>query len=89
MAGTTDGFAIAEADMKLRGPGDYLGTRQSGIPNFQFTDLVNDVQLIQITKQDARTLIADDPQLRKNEHEMVKKEYQRLKSTDIHYMSIA
>jgi hypothetical protein len=47
------------------------------------------VQLIQITKQDARTLIADDPQLRKNEHEMVKKEYQRLKSTDIHYMSIA
>jgi ATP-dependent DNA helicase RecG len=89
MAGTTDGFAIAEADMKLRGPGDYLGTRQSGIPNFQFTDLVNDVQLIQITKQDARTLITDDPQLRKNEHEMVKKEYQRLKSTDIHYMSIA
>ena len=89
MAQTTDGFAIAEADMKLRGPGDYLGTRQSGIPNFQFTDLVNDVQLIQITKQDARTLITDDPQLRMNEHEMVKKEYQRLKSTDTHYMSIA
>lgn len=89
MAGTTDGFAIAEADMKLRGPGDYLGTRQSGLPNFQFTDLVNDVQLIQITKQDAGALIKEDPQLRKREHASVKTEYQRLKSTDAHYMSIA
>jgi ATP-dependent DNA helicase RecG len=89
MASTTDGFAIAEADMKLRGPGDYLGTRQSGLPSFQFTDLVNDVQLIGITKQDARALIANDPQLRKIEHEMVKTEYQRLKATDTHYMNIA
>ncbi|MFZ9977784.1 MAG: ATP-dependent DNA helicase RecG [Candidatus Kapaibacteriota bacterium] len=89
MAGTTDGFAIAEADMKLRGPGDYLGTRQSGLPNFQFTDLVNDVQLIQKTKQDARMLIMDDPQLRKKEHVMIKDEFQRLKSTYIQYMNIA
>ena len=89
MSTTADGFAIAEADMKLRGPGDYLGTRQSGIPNFMFTDLVHDIQLIATTKSDARHIIDIDPQLRKKEHEMVQKEYLRLTSTDAHYMSIA
>ncbi|MFZ9814558.1 MAG: DNA helicase RecG, partial [Candidatus Kapaibacteriota bacterium] len=82
-------FSIAEADMKLRGPGDYLGTRQSGIPNFMFTDLVNDIELIAKTKSDAAELIRRDPQLRLNEHLMVQKEFLRLKSTDAHYMSIA
>ncbi len=89
MASTNDGFAIAEADMKLRGPGDYLGTRQSGIPNFVFTDLVNDIPMIQMTKTDAAHIIAKDPQLRLPEHSPVHKEFLRLKSTDAHYMSIA
>lgn len=89
MSSTNDGFSIAEADMKLRGPGDYLGTRQSGIPNFMFTDLVNDIELIAKTKSDAAELIRRDPQLRLTEHLMVQKEFLRLKSTDAHYMSIA
>lgn len=89
MASTNDGFAIAEADMKLRGPGDYLGTRQSGIPNFLFTDLVNDIPMIQMTKSDAALIISKDPQLRSPENIPVHTEYIRLKSSDIHYMSIA
>ena len=51
---TNDGFRIAEADMKLRGPGEFLGQRQSGLPNFRFGDLVEDVELIKL----ARDLVA-------------------------------
>ena len=43
---TTDGFRIAEADLKLRGPGELLGQQQSGMPNFRFGDLANDLGLI-------------------------------------------
>ena len=89
MVSTNDGFAIAEADMKLRGPGDYLGTRQSGLPQFMFTDLVNDIPLIQQTKSDAAQIITHDPQLRLPEHFCVQQEYMRLKTSDAHYMSIA
>jgi len=89
MVSTNDGFAIAEADMKLRGPGDYLGTRQSGLPQFMFTDLVNDIPLIQQTKSDAAQIITQDPQLRLPEHFCVQQEYMRIKPSDAHYMSIA
>jgi ATP-dependent DNA helicase RecG len=51
---TTDGFKIAEADLKLRGPGELLGQRQSGLPNFRFGNLAEDISLIQL----ARDLVA-------------------------------
>ena len=47
---TTDGFKIAEADLKLRGPGELLGQQQSGLPNFRFADLVNDFDLIELAR---------------------------------------
>lgn len=47
---TTDGFRIAEADLKLRGPGELLGQQQSGLPNFRFGDLVNDLELIKLAR---------------------------------------
>jgi len=65
---TTDGFKIAEVDLRLRGPGDLMGTRQSGVPEFSFADLVEDGDIVRLARQDAFDLIADDPHLRKQEH---------------------
>ncbi len=48
---TTDGFRIAEADLKLRGPGELLGQQQSGLPNFRFGDLMNDLELIKLARE--------------------------------------
>lgn len=67
MEETTDGFKIAEADLKLRGPGDFLGTRQSGLPEFQFADIMNDQFLLEVAKKDARDLIESDPDMKNPE----------------------
>jgi len=64
---TNDGFALAEADLRLRGPGDYFGTRQSGLPEFQAADF-SDVQLIETARQEAQALLRDDPGLNQTEH---------------------
>jgi ATP-dependent DNA helicase RecG len=48
---TTDGFRIAEADLKLRGPGELLGQRQSGLPEFRFGNLAEDLDLIQLARE--------------------------------------
>jgi ATP-dependent DNA helicase RecG len=63
-----DGFALAEADLKLRGPGDYFGTRQSGLPEFQAADF-SDIKLIETARQEAMALLEADPSLSKPEHE--------------------
>ncbi|HLG11266.1 MAG TPA: ATP-dependent DNA helicase RecG [Dehalococcoidia bacterium] len=62
-----DGFALAEADLRLRGPGDYFGTRQSGLPEFQAADF-SDVKLIETARQEAQSLLAEDPGLKQAEH---------------------
>ena len=64
MVGTTDGFEIAEADMRLRGPGDISGTQQSGLPfSLRIADLAKDSQLVQYTREKAQELLAADPSL--------------------------
>lgn len=78
MEETTDGFRIAEVDLRLRGPGDVLGVRQSGLPEFRFADLVTDASLIVVTRDDAFGLLESDPYLRLPEHANVKNEVLRL-----------
>lgn len=73
MVETTDGFEIAEADLKLRGPGDFMGTKQSGLPDFRFADIVEDKTLLELAKQDAWSLIGSDPNLDSEEHQNLKK----------------
>ncbi|HYW34187.1 MAG TPA: ATP-dependent DNA helicase RecG, partial [Balneolaceae bacterium] len=63
MAQTNDGFEIAEADLQLRGPGDFLGTKQSGLPDFKVADIVEDQSLVEQTKEDARLIMNEDPDL--------------------------
>ncbi|HXJ84554.1 MAG TPA: ATP-dependent DNA helicase RecG [Candidatus Methylomirabilis sp.] len=68
MTGTNDGFKIAEVDLSVRGPGDFFGTRQSGLPEFRVADLVRDGALLEEARQDALALIARDPKLLQPEH---------------------
>ena len=62
-ASTTDGFKIAEADLRLRGPGELLGTRQSGLPELKAARLVEDAKLLDQAREDAFALVARDPSL--------------------------
>lgn len=66
LAGTSDGFKIAEADLRLRGPGDVLGTDQSGLANLKFIDYLADTGLIREARQLAERVLADDPLLEKS-----------------------
>jgi ATP-dependent DNA helicase RecG len=72
MASTQDGFAIAEADLKLRGPGEMWGTRQSGLPRFKLADLSRDIELLEAAKAAARRLVADDPGLAADGHQSLR-----------------
>ena len=68
LARETNGFRIAEADLRLRGPGELLGTRQSGLPELRFGDLIGDFDVLELARRDAFALIADDPHLKRSEH---------------------
>ena len=57
MADTSDGFVIAERDLQLRGPGDFFGTRQSGLPTLRAGDLTRDVDLLERAYQEARVRV--------------------------------
>lgn len=72
MVETTDGFKIAETDMRLRGPGEFFGIRQSGELRFSAADLVKDLHLIEKAKEAAFKLVEADPHLRKTENGMIK-----------------
>jgi ATP-dependent DNA helicase RecG len=61
---TTDGFAIAEADLRLRGAGDILGTAQSGLPPLKIANLLLDADLMQRARTAARDILARDPELK-------------------------
>jgi ATP-dependent DNA helicase RecG len=63
MVRTEDGFEIAEADLRLRGPGDVLGTKQSGLPEFRYADIAADEDLLILAKEQAQALLARDPEL--------------------------
>ncbi|HEX9006069.1 MAG TPA: ATP-dependent DNA helicase RecG [Bacteroidota bacterium] len=68
MVETTDGFKIAEMDLQLRGPGDFFGTRQSGIPAFRVADLLTDTAILETARADAFALVERDPSLALPEH---------------------
>ena len=63
MVGTNDGFKIAEEDLAIRGPGEFFGTRQSGLPDLKVADIVRDARLLEAARKDAFGLIGKDPEL--------------------------
>ncbi len=68
MERTNDGFRIAEEDLKIRGPGDFAGVRQSGIPDLVFSDIVRDARILAKSREIADELLARDPDLSFPEH---------------------
>ncbi|RMF74001.1 MAG: ATP-dependent DNA helicase RecG [Planctomycetota bacterium] len=78
LARETNGFRIAEADLRLRGPGELLGTRQSGLPELRFGDLVQDFELLESARRDAFALVGQDPHLKRPEHAGLRLELQRM-----------
>jgi ATP-dependent DNA helicase RecG len=68
MEETNDGFRIAEEDLAIRGPGEFMGTRQAGLPNFRVANIIRDGRILNDAKTDAFALVEDDPRLEKPEH---------------------
>lgn len=75
MVQTNDGFEIAEVDLKLRGPGDLMGTQQSGVLNLQIADIVRDREILSLARHYAVQILKDDPQLQKPEHDTMRKTF--------------
>ncbi len=75
MCRTQDGFVLAEEDLKLRGPGEFFGTRQSGLPDFKIADLLRDSREIEKAKQEAEKILQSDPDLKKLENQYLFKQF--------------
>ena len=72
LAKTLDGFRIAEEDLRLRGPGEMLGTRQHGLPELRVADLLNDGELLRLAQQDAQRIVREDPGLQRPERRVLR-----------------
>lgn len=68
MTKTSDGFAIAEEDLLIRGPGEFYGTRQHGLPSLRIADIVKDVPVLEIARKEAVTIVSEDPHLQRLEN---------------------
>jgi ATP-dependent DNA helicase RecG len=77
MIRTNNGFRIAEADLNIRGPGEFFGTRQSGIPNFKIANIIHDATLLEAAKSEAELLIKADPMLNAPVHQLLKQMLQK------------
>ena len=90
MTATCDGFEIAEADLKLRGPGDLEGTQQSGMAfDLRMANLARDGALIEHVREIAREIIADDPELTRQENLLMGRVLRRLKKSEYDWSSIS
>ena len=78
MCQTTDGFVIAEEDLKLRGPGELFGTRQHGLPELNISDLVRNAEILETTKNIAVELIERDPELSSPENSGLKERVRKM-----------
>ena len=78
MTKTNDGFKISEEDLRLRGPGDFFGSRQHGLPEMHVADLGADVNVLQKAQQEANLLLAQDPALSAPEHAALRETVDRL-----------
>jgi ATP-dependent DNA helicase RecG len=78
MVRTNDGFEIAEVDLKLRGPGNLMGTQQSGVLNLQIADIVKDREILSLARAHALKILSDDAPLQKPEHAILRAVYMEL-----------
>ncbi len=74
---TSDGFKIAEEDLRLRGPGEFFGTRQHGLPELKVADLIEDFELLRLARRDAFAIVNEDPALTAPHHQQLRREVLR------------
>ncbi len=74
MEETTDGFKISEKDLEIRGPGEFFGIRQHGLPELKVANIFKHMKILKIAQQEARYIISEDPKLNNYENEKIKKE---------------
>lgn len=70
--GTLDGFQIAEADLNIRGPGEFFGTRQHGLPEIRFGNILKDFDIMELARKEAFGLVEKDPDLKEEHHRLLK-----------------
>ncbi len=75
---TNDGFVIAQKDLELRGPGDFFGSRQHGLPDMHIANLMTDTRILYEAQERAKEICSNDPALEKEENALLKKEVERL-----------
>ena len=78
MQSVSDGFKIAEKDLEIRGPGEFLGSRQSGLPSFKIANMIRDRNSLSLAKQSAFDLVSQDPKLERKEHQNIKLKFREL-----------
>ena len=89
MVDTSDGFKIAEVDLKLRGPGNLMGTQQSGVLNLKIADIIKDGHILKIARQTAIDLLTNDPGLKIPENLVIKTTYQQITKTSTIWANIS
>jgi len=89
MTRTNNGFEIAEADLKLRGPGDLMGTQQSGLLDLLIADLGKDTKILEVARTAAKELLNEDPKLEKVENSAVKTQIKSLKKNVVNWSRIS
>mgnify|MGYP005630316689 FL=1 len=88
MQNSGDGFIIAEEDLKIRGPGDFMGTRQSGMPLLKIANLLRDIRVLETARKEAFLLIDQDPDLKAPEHQPLNKAIHRFLGEYLELMQI-
>lgn len=84
----TDGFKLAEADLKLRGQGDFFGTKQSGVPNLYFADIIRDIKIIKNVKYDVENIIVEDEELILEKNMVIKERLMSMYNDSTSYFGI-
>jgi len=89
MVRTNNGFEIADIDLKLRGPGDLMGTQQSGVLDLLIADLAKDGRILSESRAAAQTILADDPELARPEHGNIRRHIESLPATAVNWSRIS
>jgi ATP-dependent DNA helicase RecG len=89
MVRTNNGFEISETDLQLRGPGDLMGTQQSGALDLLIADLGKDGKILQAARETAIRVLEDDPELQKNENNVIRTQVERTKKSAVNWSKIS
>ena len=89
MTSTNDGFKVAEVDMEIRGPGNLLGTQQSGILDFKIANIICDKDILESARKDVKNLISIDPKLSNLENKLIQKEFENMRKNTLLWKHIS